>query len=74
MFRKLALIWGSKSFYSGKGEDANGWALWQKVPVFNAVGELSYTISDDYRFPSPGPHGYQKIELYPLDFKELINS
>ena len=36
-----------------------GYKLWQKVPVFNApaVGELSYTISDDYRFPSPGPHG-----------------
>lgn len=65
-----------KNYYSSLGMDARahikpylsfrmGYQIWQKVPVFNtpAVGELSYTISDDYRFPAIGPHGYRKIPL-----------
>lgn len=74
--QKVSPNLGLKNFYSNKNEDARahikpyltfrmGYKIWQKVPVFNtpAIGELSYTLSDDYRFPSPGPHGYQKIPL-----------
>ena len=74
--QKVSPNLGLKKYYSNKSEDARahikpyitfrmGYKFWQKVPVFNtpAIAELSYTVSDDYRFPSVGPHGYQKIPL-----------
>ena len=74
--QKISPNLGLKKYYSNKNEDARahikpyvtfrmGYKIWQKVPVFNtpAIAELSYTVSDDYRFPSEGPHGYQKIPL-----------
>jgi len=42
-----------------------GYRLLQNVPVLGNSGvlQVSYTLSDDYRFPSKGPHGYSKVPL-----------
>lgn len=65
-----------KNFYAARGESVTkrfkpylslrmGYKVLPSVPVVNtpAVLQLSYTLSDDYRFPSHGPHGYRKIPL-----------
>ena len=65
-----------KKHFTALGEDARGiikpyvsfrmgMKMLNNVPLFGtpAVAEVSYTVSDDYRFPSAGPHGFRKIPL-----------
>ena len=42
-----------------------GYRILEKIPVIGGSGVLqaAYIISDDFRFPSRGPHGFRKIPL-----------
>ena len=67
---------GLRDFFEDLGQSARslykpyvsfrmGYRLLQNVPLLGNSGvlQVSYTLSDDYRFPSDGPHGYQKVPL-----------
>lgn len=42
-----------------------GYRILEKIPLIGSAGviQASYIISDDFRFPSRGPHGFRKIPL-----------
>lgn len=74
--QRLSPNLGLSQFFENKGEFARslykpyisfrmGYRLLQNVPLLGNSGvlQVSYTLSDDYRFPSEGPHGYQKVPL-----------
>ncbi len=67
---------GIRDFFSKKGQSADthfkpyvsfrlGYRVLQNVPLLGNSGvlQVSYTLSDDYRFPSAGPHGFSKVPL-----------
>ncbi|MBT3783352.1 hypothetical protein HOF92_00165 [bacterium] len=72
---------GIRDFFSKIGQSADthfkpyvsfrlGYRVLQNVPLLGNSGvlQVSYTLSDDYRFPSAGPHGFSKVPLKGIRF------